>query len=196
MNSESQQYLLFSELSRDIPGRWRFILRATDGSRRLEVDEIEHGVQGDRLELLAVVRGLEALEEPTRVVLMTTSSYVREGIRHGLAEWRANGWRWERFGQMVPVKNLDLWQRIDRALRFHRVDCRTRRVDQPHQLSGEHSPAVLRGNGPAGVSVRDPRRLQYFLDGFAGRLRHMAAATRRGRRRLADFWATLVPSLW
>lgn len=78
---------------------------------------------GERLELLAVVRGLEALDGPSRVTLVTKSRYVSRGMKHGLAEWRANEWRWERFGRIVPVKDSDLWQRVDRALLFHEVDC-------------------------------------------------------------------------
>ena len=109
------------------------MLQAADGPDRLEAGDVEPGISGERLQLLTVIRGLEALDQPSRVTLITSSSYVREGIRHGLFEWRSNGWRWERFGQLVPVKNLDLWQRIERALRFHQVECRTRRFDAPHE---------------------------------------------------------------
>ena len=56
----------------------------------------------------------------------------REGVRYGLPEWRDNDWRWDLFGEMVPVKNRDLWQRIDRAMEIHQVECRTWRVDWPH----------------------------------------------------------------
>lgn len=78
---------------------------------------------GERLELLAVVRGLEALDGPSRVTLVTKSRYVSRGLRFGMAEWRANDWNWERFGRVVPVKDSDLWQRIDRALLYHEVEC-------------------------------------------------------------------------
>src|SRR5690606_23293920 len=78
---------------------------------------------GERLELLAVVRGLEALDGPARVTLVTKSRYVSRGLRFGMTEWRANDWQWERFGRVVPVKDHDLWQRIDRALLFHQVEC-------------------------------------------------------------------------
>jgi ribonuclease HI len=64
--------------------------------------------------------------------LWTPSTYVREGIRNGLREWRENGWQWEYFGRLVPVKNDDLWKRLDRAMEFHQVDCRTWRVDPAH----------------------------------------------------------------
>jgi len=76
-----------------------------------------------------VVRGLEALDQPSRVSLMTPSRYVAHGLRYGLAGWRESGWLWESFGQMTPIKHEDLWRRVDQALEFHRVHCRTCRVD-------------------------------------------------------------------
>lgn|GEM_PF-1289186 len=109
---------------------------------RLEVAENETAATGERLELLAVVRGLEALPEPARITLVTGSDYVRRGIRFGLEEWRANNWQWERFGEWVPVKNLDLWRRIDRALAYHTVELKYWRVDPAH------SPAVSNGAAP------------------------------------------------
>lgn len=106
-------------------GAWRFVLEAVDGEDKLEVEDEEPHIGGDRLDLLAVVRGLEALDQPSRVTLVTSSRYVARGLRYGLREWRENDWQWERFGQMAPVRNGDLWQRVDRALQYHRVDCRT-----------------------------------------------------------------------
>jgi hypothetical protein len=87
------------------------------------VSDEETAACGERLELLAVVRGLEALDGPAQVTLVTKSRYVSRGIRCGLTEWRANDWQWERFGRIVPVKDHDLWQRVDRALLFHKVNC-------------------------------------------------------------------------
>ncbi len=132
--STTPHYLLFSECGHALePGRWRFVLRSSDGRQRLVADDIEPDARGDRLELLAIVRGLEALDRPCRVTLMTGSLYVREGIRRGLAEWRTNDWQWEHFGQMKPVRHRDLWERIDRAAKIHEIDCRTWRIDAPHE---------------------------------------------------------------
>jgi ribonuclease HI len=122
-----------SEPDRQHPdGGWRFILRSSNGVRALEASDREPGVRGERLELLAVVRGLEALEQPSKITLITPSQYVKQGITHGLTEWRENGWTWERFGEMAPVKHRDLWQRLDRALKYHQVDCRAIRLDPAH----------------------------------------------------------------
>lgn len=131
MIDATPHYLLFSETTaaeqgagRHQTGRWRFVLEAVDDGPRVAAHDAEPGNDADRLELLAVVRGLEALDGPARVTLITRSRYVSRGIRHGLNEWRRRNWRWERFGRSVPVRDHDLWRRVDRALEFHRVDCR------------------------------------------------------------------------
>jgi ribonuclease HI len=131
MHAPCPHYLLFSDSHRTADrGQWRFLIQSVEGGEQLEVSEEEGDVRGERLELLAVVRGLEALPAPARVTLITPSKYVNRGLAYGLDEWRLNEWHWERFGEMVPVKNRDLWQRVDRALRFHRVECRIWRFDQ------------------------------------------------------------------
>lgn len=133
MKVATPHYLLFSESCRKSSrGQWRFVLQSLDGTEQFEAADAEPDARGERLELLAVVRGLEALAQPSRVTLVTPSRYVNRGLTYGLAEWRLNGWQWEHYGEMVPVKNRDLWQRVDSALRFHQLDCRTWRFDLPH----------------------------------------------------------------
>lgn len=123
-------YLLFTEANVLGPGDvedshvWRFSLeRVSDGYAFSASDE-EAFCGRERAELLAVVRGLESLEGRSRVTLVTGSRYVSRGLRRGLADWRSNSWRWERFGQLTSVRDADLWRRIDVALQFHQVDCR------------------------------------------------------------------------
>jgi ribonuclease HI len=143
MKAATPHYLLFSESRRDHErDGWRFVLRPVDGCEQLEAADAEPDVHGERLELLAVVRGLEALEQPSRVTLLTPSEYVNRGLAYGLDEWRANDWQWEHFGEMVPVKNRDLWQRIDRALMFHQVEWR--RFDPPHEAASEEANGAAR----------------------------------------------------
>ena len=142
MNIPAPHFLLFSEArGKDRQGQWRFVLQAADGSATLEASDIEPEVGGERLELLAVVRGLEALDQPSHVTLFTPSRYVNRGIAYGLDEWRRDDWTWESFGEMVPVKNRDLWQRLDRALKFHEIEFRGYRFDPAH--TGEFAPASL-----------------------------------------------------
>ena len=105
-------------------GRWRFVLESLDSSRRLEAADAETADTPDRIALFAVVRGLEALEQPSHVTLVTSSRYVSRGLQYGLNEWRENEYCWEHFGTLQPIRNQDLWQRIDHALQFHDVTCR------------------------------------------------------------------------
>jgi ribonuclease HI len=133
MRSNPPRYVLTTEAFTDGPQpRWRFELLDDEGQQALSAEDTEPGARRDRLELLAVVRGLEALEQASSVAVQSTSAYVRRGITEGLDEWRSNGWTWERFGEQVPVQNQDLWQRLDRALAIHHVHCRQWRIDPAH----------------------------------------------------------------
>lgn len=105
-------------------GRWHFVLERLDGNEQLEAADSESSIHPDRLALLSVVRGLEALEQPSRVNLVTTSRYVSRGLKYGLSNWRESDYQWERFGIQKPIRNADLWQRVDQALQFHGVTCR------------------------------------------------------------------------
>ena len=98
---------------------------------KLDACDEESGASDERLALLAVVRGLEAVPEPACVTLVTAHGSIRRGLRFGLDNWRDNQWQWERFGKMTPIKNYDLWQRVDRALQFHEIDCRSLQRDLP-----------------------------------------------------------------
>lgn len=196
MKVAAPHYLLFSESCRkSSQGNWRFVLQSLDGSEPLEAADSEPEVHGERLELLAVVRGLEALAQPSRVTLVTPSRYVNRGLTYGLAEWRANDWQWEHFGEMVPVKNRDLWQRVDRALEYHRVECRAWRFDLPH----------LAAQGPAGPAPRPhTASLAKRRRAVAGRLKRRWLAWERWtqeRRRAIAWWASqfgtrLLPLPW
>lgn len=114
------------------PHRWRFVLRSSEGHDELVAEDVEPGVHGERLELLTVLRALESLNQSSRIVIWTRSPSLREGFLYGLSEWPLHDWCWERFGQRVPVRNRDLWQRIERVARFHEVECRAWRFDPPH----------------------------------------------------------------
>jgi ribonuclease HI len=128
-------YLLVTSSEVDDYGAaiWRFTLQEAEGQTAISASDREPDILPsspgkERLELLAVVRGLEALDQPTDVTLVTSSRYVSRGMQYGLDEWRESDWRWERFGRLAPVKDDDLWQRLDRALTFHCVVCYTTRA--------------------------------------------------------------------
>jgi ribonuclease HI len=147
MNSATPHYLLKTEASpKPGVGQWRFVLRPLDGSAEVEVADVEPDVWGERLDLLTVVRALESLDQPSWVTLVGCTRYVEQGIAYGIAEWKESGWRWECFGQMTPVRDIDLWQRMDRILQYHRVDCGRRRFDAGHgQLDGPHWGMAAKG---------------------------------------------------
>ena len=123
-------------------GSWYFRLESRDGDSSLEAKDFEQGASQERLELLAVVRGLEALDQPSAVTLVTSSRQVSRAVRQGLEYWRSRDWKWERFGQKVPMKNGDLWKRIDAALQIHDVRCRTCRFDSGHALNRPRQPQL------------------------------------------------------
>jgi ribonuclease HI len=125
MPADRPHFLLLAEAtcSADDERQWQFALEPVEGGDRITANDVESKVSCDRLELLAAVRGLEALEQPSRVTLLTCSLYVRRGINHDLGRWRESHWRWERFGRLVPIRDQDLWQRLDRALAIHDVAC-------------------------------------------------------------------------
>jgi ribonuclease HI len=101
-------------------GRWRFTLEAADGELILDASDNEFG-DLNRLTLLAAVRGLEALEGPCNVTLLSNNRYLIRSLSNALPRWRQNNFRWEHFGRRIEVQHADLWRRIDRALSIHRV---------------------------------------------------------------------------
>lgn len=148
-------------------GEWKFVLTAADGSATFEACDSEYGVRGDRLELLAVVRALESLDQPSYITLAAGGRYVRRVLAQGLDEWRRNGWMWECFGELTPIKNRDLWQRLDRCLSFHKLETRrTYRVDAAHvdgagQLSDlEPTKPTPDANAAAAATATAARRLR------------------------------------
>ena len=132
-------------------GRWRFVLQLPGGETSLEAADDEAEATSERLELLAVVRGLEALDQPSRVTLVTGSRFLRRGLDFGLSQWRENDWQWERYGRMTAVKNADLWQRLDRLLDFHTLECRASRLESAHDLA---PPPASNPTSPANRSAR------------------------------------------
>ena len=142
-------------------GQWRFVLESEDGGSRLEAADVEPETDSERLALLAAVRGLEALDQPSTVTLVTRNAGLSRGLRFGLTHWRDNDWRWERFGRRVPIKNADLWRRVDQALQFHDLRCRIWRLDAPHrpQLSGAEGTGFAQSNVVSRHARRSTRRL-------------------------------------
>jgi len=104
------------------PGGWGTILRVKKpegGSRERELAGGDPATTNNRMELMAAIQGLEALKRPCRVRLFTDSIYVRDGVTKWIHGWKKNGWR---TADKKPVKNVELWQRLDAARAPHQVD--------------------------------------------------------------------------
>jgi ribonuclease HI len=98
------------------PGGWGAIL--SSAGREKELKGGERHTTNNRMELMAAISALEALTKPCEVDLHTDSQYVRNGISSWIKNWKKNGWR---TADKKPVKNVDLWQRLDAALAPHKV---------------------------------------------------------------------------
>jgi ribonuclease HI len=103
------------------PGGWAFILRHAATGKEKESSGGERETTNNRMEMTAVIRGLEALTRPASVELVTDSTYVGKGVSEWLSKWKQNGWRRRENGRWAEVKNEDLWRRLDELLGQHRV---------------------------------------------------------------------------
>lgn len=102
------------------PGGWACLLRvrAAEGPKEKELVGAEGDTTNNRMELMAVIRGLEALSRPCKVLLVSDSQYVVKGLGEWLPGWKRKGWK-KADGQ--AVMNADLWQRLDAAAAQHDV---------------------------------------------------------------------------
>ena len=98
------------------PGGWGAILRY--GDRERELYGAERATTNNRMELMAAIQALEALTRPCDVVVTTDSEYLRKGITEWLPQWKRRGWK---TAAKQPVKNQDLWERLENAIERHRV---------------------------------------------------------------------------
>ncbi len=103
------------------PGGWGVVLEARAGETVLKSRELsgaEPETTNNRMELMAAIAALEALERPADIALVTDSSYLRDGITKWIHAWKRNGWK---TAAKTPVKNEDLWKRLEAAAARHRV---------------------------------------------------------------------------
>ena len=101
------------------PGGWGAVLRWRGHAR--ELSGFEPATTNNRMELLAAINALETLKRPMPVLLYTDSNYLRQGITTWLPAWKSRGWR---TADKKPVKNQDLWQRLEQTLARHEVEWR------------------------------------------------------------------------
>ncbi len=98
------------------PGGWGAILAY--GTRNKELSGGEPATTNNRMEMMAAIQALEALTRPCDVDLYTDSAYLKGGITSWLASWKRNGWK---TADRKPVKNIELWQRLEDATRPHKI---------------------------------------------------------------------------
>ena len=98
------------------PGGWAAIVRFRDQKKELWGSERE--TTNNRMEMTAVIEGLSSLKEPCRILVEIDSEYVKNGITKWMNAWKRRGWR---TASKQPVKNKDLWQKLDEAVSRHQV---------------------------------------------------------------------------
>jgi ribonuclease HI len=101
------------------PGGWGVLLRWRGQEKELNGGEAE--TTNNRMEMMAAIKALEALDRPVRAIINTDSTYLRDGITTWIHNWKRNGWK---TAAKKPVKNEDLWRRLDEILAQHSVEWR------------------------------------------------------------------------
>ena len=136
------------------PGGWGVLLIARDGGAVVKERELSGGeglTTNNRMELLAAISALEALAKPSEITVVTDSAYVKNGVTEWIHGWKRNGWR---TAGKDPVKNADLWQRLDQAQARHRVQWRWIKGHAGH-AENERADALARaGMAPFKVPSR------------------------------------------
>ena len=120
------------------PGGWAAILRYRDVEK--ELGGYDPDTTNNRMEMMAAIAGLEALKRPCRVRLYSDSQYLRDGITKWIHDWKRRGWR---TAEKQPVKNMDLWQRLEAATARHVVDWQWVRGHAGH-VENERADAIAR----------------------------------------------------
>ncbi len=124
------------------PGGWGAILRT--GAHEKEICGGESATTNNRMELMAVIRALQALKKPSPVTIHTDSRYVMDGATKWLPRWKANGWK---TSAKEPVKNDDLWRELEEAVERHEVGWRWVKGHSDH-VENERADALARGAIP------------------------------------------------
>jgi len=103
------------------PGGWGVLLEAKNDGAVLKARELKGGeaeTTNNRMELIAAIMALETLERPSTITIITDSAYVKNGVTSWIHGWKKNGWK---TSSKKPVKNVDLWQRLEEAAARHEV---------------------------------------------------------------------------
>lgn len=125
------------------PGGWGVLLIAREGEAVVKERELSGGeplTTNNRMELLAAISALETLAKPSEITVVTDSAYVKNGVTEWIHGWKRNGWR---TAGKDPVKNVELWQRLDEAAARHKVQWRWIKGHAGHE-ENERADALAR----------------------------------------------------
>jgi ribonuclease HI len=185
-NPAATQYLLVCQAQSTslTEGTWSFTLETAEGESVLAAEDVDFG-DLNRLTLLAAVRGLESIDGPASVLLLSNNRYLIRSLSESLPRWRENQFVWEHFGRRIDVQHADLWRRIDRALQIHCVQACL--ISSRFVSTGRPEPSASRDKNPwqridaphAGVptpkAIRAPRDglRRWLLAGVANQAGHV-----------------------
>ena len=125
------------------PGGWGVLMIARDGDAVLKQRELQGGeadTTNNRMELMAAISALEALSRPSDLIIVTDSAYVKNGVTTWIHSWKRRGWK---TADNKPVKNIELWQRLETAQARHKVEWRWIKGHAGH-VENERADALAR----------------------------------------------------
>jgi ribonuclease HI len=161
------------------PGGWAAVLECEGHSR--EISGGEPATTNNRMELQAAISALEALKQPCEVIFHTDSQYLRNGITTWMKAWKAKGWK---LSTKKPVKNDDLWRRLDALVPAHRIEWKWLKGHAGHALNERCD--VLAGGEMAKI------RKQYTADQLEALMAAFQAARGEGAEQDSLFGSTEV----
>ena len=101
------------------PGGWAFVMKHPASGKELVRSGGQRETTNNQMELMAVIEGLTVLKRPSQVNVVSDSTYVLNGLESWMASWKKNGWQRKEKGRNAPVKNVELWKRLDELKQIH-----------------------------------------------------------------------------
>ena len=130
------------------PGGWGVLMQAKDGGTVVKERPLSGGepaTTNNRMELMAAIMALETLERASKITIVTDSAYVKNGVTGWIHGWKRNGWR---TANKKPVKNVELWQRLDEAAKRHDVEWRWIKGHAGHEENERADELAREGMAP------------------------------------------------
>ncbi|MFM9957942.1 MAG: ribonuclease HI [Phycisphaerales bacterium] len=144
------------------PGGWAFILKHPASGKVVDASGGEPDTTNNRMELLAVINGLGAIKKPSRVELYSDSQYVLKGLDEWMDDWKKRGWK---TAAKKPVKNQDLWERLDDLRATHRLSFHWVKGhnEHPENEACDRMAVAARDSYNAGLRAKDQPRDEEFV---------------------------------